>query len=187
MQRRKFLTSAVGAAVVSVPLQSLNAEPQAIERVEKPFVVKAGEARFDQHMPFRGINPNDLKVSSKDTNGGMAIFEYVGKEKIGPHLHLHLHQDEVFHIVEGEYFFQVGEDTMTVKAGDTVFGPRNVPHTWIQRSDTGKMVYLVQPAGTLEAFFAEMNQLKGPPTKEEIQRIHQKHGMTVLGPPLAMK
>ncbi len=138
-------------------------------------------------MLFGGVNPNDLKVSSKDTNGMLAIFEYVGKEKIGPPLHVHSQQDEIFYILEGEYLFQVGEDKMMVRAGDTVFGPRNVPHTWIQHSDKGKMVYFVQPAGTMEEFFAELGQLKGPPTETQVQKIHQAHGMTVLGPPLSLK
>lgn len=173
-------TTALGA-----PVQAPNEDPQTIERADKPFLVKAGEARFNKRTPFRGINPNDLKVSAKDTNGNLAIFEYAGKEKTGPPLHLHSQQDEIFYILDGEYLFQIGTDKMMVKAGDTVFGPRNVPHTWIQRSETGKMVYMVQPAGTMEAFFAEMNQLQGPPTETQVQAIHQAHGMTVLGPPLS--
>lgn len=191
MQRRKFLTNATMASTVVVTALGASAHPlnaeQAPEPTEKPFVVKAGETRFGERMPFRVVNANDLKVSSKDTRGAVSVFEYVGREKAGPPLHIHFTQDEIFYVVEGEYLFQVGTEKMTVKAGDTVFGPRNVPHTWIQLSDTGKLVYLVQPSGTMEEFFSEFNQFKGPPTEAEIQKIHQAHGMKVLGPPLALK
>lgn len=187
MQRRNFILSTLAAPAIGAPVNSLKAELQATERAEKPFVVKAGETRFGQRTPFRIVNANDLKVSSKDTNGAVSVFEYVGEEKAGPPLHVHYKQDEIFYVVEGEYLFQVGDSTFTAKVGDTVFGPRNVPHTWRQQSDTGKLVYLVQPSGTMEEFFLELNLLKGVPTETEIQKIHQAHGMEVLGPPLALK
>ena len=183
MQRRKFLASTVAAmpAVVSAPVL-----PQK-EVVRKAFTVKAGESRFGERTPFRGVNPNDLKVSAKDTDGLFSMFEYVGKEKVGPPLHVHFDQDETFYVVEGEYLFQIGNETMTVKAGDTIFGARNVPHTWIQLSDSGKLVYSLQPAGKMEEFFAKFSQIKGRPSDEQIQQIHLEHGMKVLGPPLTQK
>ena len=152
-----------------------------------PFVVKAGDARFGVHTPYKGVNPNDVKISGKDTGGQLAVFEYIGHEKAGPVLHVHYDQDEIFSIIEGEYLFQVGDEKFTVKAGDTVFAPRNIPHTWIQLSQHGRQVYMVQPAGKMEAFFLKLNELKGPPTAELIQKIHLEHGMKVLGPGLSLK
>ncbi len=151
-----------------------------------PFVVKAGEARFGVHTPYRGVNANDVKVSGKDTNGQLAIFEYIGKQKIGPSVHVHHHQDEVFSIIEGEYLFQIGNEKFMAKAGDTVFAPRGIPHTWIQVSEQGKQVYMVQPAGKLEDFFLVFAELKGPPTEEFVRKMHEQHGMTVVGPPLTL-
>lgn len=153
----------------------------------KGFIVKAGDARFGTHTPFKGINPNDLKVSAKDTNGMLSVFEYIGREKTGPALHVHFEQDELFYVVEGNYRFQVGDKTLLAGPGDTVFGPRNVPHTWIQLSDAGKLVYSVQPAGKLEAFFSLMSQLASPPSARESEEIHRAHGMKVIGPPLSLE
>ena len=45
-----------------------------------------------------GLSPNNIKVSSKDTNGQLTVFEYIGKEKGGPPLHIHPNQDEIFFI-----------------------------------------------------------------------------------------
>ncbi len=182
MQRRTFLTSTLVAT--SLMAQATPAGPVT---VQEPFTIKAGEARFGVHTPFQGINANDLKISAKDTGGAMSMYEYVGHQKIGPPLHIHHDQDEIFYVVEGDYQFKVGDETFVAKPGDTVFGPRNVPHTWLQLTDLGKLAYQVQPAGKLEAFFLTMNELKGPPTAAQIQKIHTDHGMTVLGPPLSLK
>ena len=182
MHRRTFLTSTLAVSALAA-----QADAGGHTATPTPFIVKAGDARFGVHTPYRGINANNLKISGKDTNGQLAVFEYIGKEKIGPALHVHHDQDEIFSILEGEYLFQIGDDRFTVRAGDTVFGPRTIPHTWVQLSDVGKMTYFVQPAGEMEEFFLKMNELKGPPTEELIQKMHQAHGMTVLGPPLALK
>jgi mannose-6-phosphate isomerase-like protein (cupin superfamily) len=181
MLRRKFLTIAPFA---------LNAPPFALPTMvnpPKPFVVKSGEARFGTHTPYKGINPNDIKISGKDTNGQLAVFEYIGNEKVGPSLHVHHDQDEIFSIIEGEFLFQVGNEKFNVKAGDTVFAPRKIPHTWIQLSDKSKILYYVQPAGKMEAFFLKMNEFKAPPTLQQAEQIHEAHGMTILGPGLSLK
>ncbi|MBN8821816.1 MULTISPECIES: cupin domain-containing protein [unclassified Spirosoma] len=182
MQRRTFLTS-----TLATPVLLVQAEPASSIIPTKPFVVKSGDARFGVHTPYRGINGNDVKISGKDTGGQLAVFEYIGHQKVGPSLHIHHDQDEMFSIIEGEYLFQVGNEQFTVKAGDTVFAPRGIPHSWIQLSDHGKQIYMVQPAGKLEDFFLKMNELTGPPTEELSQKLHKEHGMTVIGPPLTLK
>lgn len=189
MQRRKFIAAVASTlpATTAMSLTNTFAGAESHSAPTKGFMVKAGESRFGERTPFQGINPNDLKVSSKDTGGALAIFEYVGKQKVGPSYHVHFEQDEIFYVLDGEYLFQVGDEQFTARAGDTVFGPRNVPHTWIQLSDTGKLVYQVQPAGKMEEFFSTMSQFKRQPTDEEIQKIHLEHGMKVIGPPLSLK
>ena len=182
MQRRKFIT------ITSLALSTeFNAKATLEKKDSQSFVVKSGDARFGVHTPFMGVNPNDVKISGKDTNGQLAVFEYVGTQKVGPSLHVHFDQDEIFMVVEGEYLFQVGDKKETLKAGDTFFLPRQVPHTWIQLSDLGKLIYFLQPAGKMEEFFMAMNNLKARPTTEEMDKIHAAHGMKVVGPPLSLK
>lgn len=183
MQRRKFLTS---TALVATAM-GVSAKNLVQKGIKKPFVVKNGEARSGVHTPFLGVNPNDVKISGKDTDGQLAVFEYVGVEKTGPSLHVHFDQDEIFCIIEGEYRFQVGDKEEVLSAGDTIFLPRQIPHTWIQLSDRGKLIYMVQPAGKLEEFFVKMNSFKVPPSAEEMQRISREHGMKNVGPPLTLK
>ncbi|WP_231491372.1 hypothetical protein [Pedobacter sp. Leaf170] len=85
-------------------------------------------------------------------------------------------------------FTRLGQNNalMELTAGDTIFLPRNIPHTWIQLSDKGKLVYFVQPAGKAEAFFRAMNNLDHKPSKEEVDKLHEACGMKVIGPGLSL-
>lgn len=182
MERRKFIVSTVALAAMSSELLAGNS----VAMKEKgSFLVRAGKARHDKHTPYRG-NPNDLKISSSDTDGQLSVFEYIGAEKIGPPMHVHLEQDEIFYVVEGEYRFQLGEERHELKAGDTIFLPRNIPHTWIQTSDRGKLLYFLQPAHKMEEFFQAMHDLGRPPTQEEDNTIALAHGIKNVGPPLSL-
>jgi quercetin 2,3-dioxygenase len=181
MKRRNFVTlSAIAAFAPSYKLHELTDD-------QKGFVVRKGKARNDKHMPFKGINVNDLKVSGKDTKGNFSLFEYIGVEKTGPSFHIHLKQDEHFFVIEGSYKFRLGDEYFDLHAGDSIFLPRNIPHTWIQLSDHGRLIYMVSPAGTFEDFFQEMTILKAPPTREFMVTLHAKHDMKIVGPPMELK
>lgn len=181
MQRRKFLL-ATAAALPAVAIgQSLNTPD---DRTTKGFVVKANESRFDETTLLGGNSPNNIKVSSKDTANKLTVFEYVGNEKGGPPLHYHLKQDEIFFVVAGKYLFKVGDETYTLKTGDTIFLPRKVPHAFAQLTDTGKMFFMFQPSGKMEGFFRTLGALTAPPTPEQGAKIFADHEMKVVGPPL---
>ena len=182
MQRKKFLQIGLSATA----LLALTKTAAATAPATKPFKVAAGRGRFGESFLYKGKHPNDIKISTEDTDGQIAMFEYIGYDKIGPSLHVHFHQDEVFYVVEGSYRFVVGNETMMMNPGDTIFLPRNIPHTWIQLTDKGKLVYFVQPAGKAEEFFRTMNNLKVAPSREEIDKIHEACGMKVVGPALSL-
>jgi quercetin dioxygenase-like cupin family protein len=182
MQRKQFLLSALLAGP-AVSLANMVSEDNSHLQ---PFIVDAQKSRFGDTVKFLGVHPNDLKISGKDTNGQLSVFEYTGLAKVGPALHIHFKQDEIFMVTEGEYRFVVGKETHVLTAGQTIFLPRNIPHTWIQLSDRGKMIYMLQPAGKMEEFFILMNKLTTIPTQQEIDKIHAAHQMKVVGPPLSL-
>lgn len=181
MQRRKFLAT-TAATIPALALGQTISAPRS--RPAKGFVVKANESRFKEKTLIGGNNPNDIKVSEKDTNGDLTIFEYTGNTKGGPPLHIHPNQDEIFFIVQGEYLFQVGDDKHTLKAGDTIFLPRSVPHAFAQLTENGKMFFLFQPSGKMEDYFRVLSKLSSPPTPEQGAKIFADHDMKVVGPPL---
>lgn len=130
----------------------------------------------------------DVKVSGSDTDGDLAIFEQTSlSQGRGTPLHVHPLQDEIFYVLDGAYYFQVGEDKFHLSTGDSVFLPRNVPHAWTQVSEKGKMTVTFQPAGKLEDFFVTMQALDHEPTKQELAKIFNDHDMQIVGPPLKLE
>ncbi|MEI6088318.1 MAG: cupin domain-containing protein [Bacteroidota bacterium] len=182
MQRRKFLFTTAAAIPVIAIGQNLNSPD---DHTKKGFVIKANESRFDEKTLLGGKNPNSIKVSSKDTGNNLTVFEYIGNEKGGPPLHYHLKQDEIFIIIDGEYLFKVGDETYTLKTGDTIFLPRKVPHAFAQITDTGKMYFMFQPSGKMEDFFRTLGALTAPPTPEQGAKIFADNDMKIVGPPLS--
>ena len=181
MERRKFIAT----TAASIPAIAFGQKLFAKEtRTKKGFVVKATESRFGEKTLLFGNSPNDIKVSQKDTDSKLTIFEYTGNIKGGPALHVHPHQDEIFFVVQGEYLFQVGDEKHNLKTGDTIFLPRSVPHAFAQLTETGKMFFLFQPSGKMEDFFRLLGDPKFKPTPEEGAKISLEHGMKVVGPPL---
>ncbi|WP_373515467.1 cupin domain-containing protein [Persicitalea sp.] len=183
MKRRKFVQTGIFAAPLSIV-----GRPQAAEdRAPKGFKIESGEGRYHGHIQLKGVNANilDVKISGKDTNGDLAVFEQTSlSPKRGTPLHVHPNQDEIFQVQEGEYRFLVGRDHHRLQAGDSIFLPRKVPHAWTQISEKGRMTVILQPAGKLEEFFVTMAALDKEPTKEEIAKIFADHDMQVVGPPL---
>ncbi len=150
-------------------------------------MVPAGESRNGEHLKMKGVTLNtlDLKVSGKDTDGDIAIFEQTGTTpKGGPPLHIHPFQDEIFYIIEGEYRFQVGDDSHALKPGDTIFLPRGIKHAFIQLTEKGKLIITYQPAGKIEDFFKATSLWTSPPSQDEILKVFEAHDMKIVGPPL---
>lgn len=179
MQRRKFLLATASTIPALAFGQKVSTKT---DRTTKGFVIKATESRFKEKTFVGGAN--DIKVSSKDTNGELSIFEFSGVVKGGPPLHIHLFQDEIFFVIAGEYLFQVGGEQHKLTSGDTIFLPRNVPHTFAQLTDKGKLFYQFQPSGKMEDFFRALSGLNGQPTPEEAAKLFSNHDMKIVGPPL---
>jgi quercetin dioxygenase-like cupin family protein len=185
MKRNRFIATV--AAFAATPfvfgIQNQNTE----SRPASGFRISAGEGRLHGHLKLKGVNSNiiDLKVSGKDTNGDLAIFEQTSiSQGRGTPLHVHYFQDEVFYVIDGHYFFQVGEEKYHLNVGESIFLPRKVPHAWTQVSEKGKMTITFQPAGKMEEFFVTMAGLKDEPTPEAIAKIFSDNDMKIVGPPL---
>lgn len=103
-------------------------------------------------------------------------------------MHVHRDQDEWFYVMEGAYVLRVGEETFELGAGDALFAPRNVPHTFTKVSEgRARMILVYQPAGRMEAYFREVTAFTAPPTEAEMERLFREHDMEMVGPPLPVE
>lgn len=146
--------------------------------------VPAGQDRFGEHRGL-GVSAIQFKVTPQDQTD-ILIIENVFHAKGGPARHLHYDQDEWFYVAEGEFAFEVGQEKLTLKPGDSLLAPRNVPHVWAYTGSysIGRIVITFMPAGKMEAFFREVTKANAmPPQDPELWRAH---GMELLGPPLSV-
>ena len=184
MKRRHFLEKTLIASAI-MPISI----PQQSDRPNKPVYVKTGEDRLNE--VFGGGTKNHLKLSGKDTDGDMAIFEIFTTGKNGPTLHVHHKQDEHVTILEGEYLFQVGTEKFKLNVGDTLFLPRGIPHTFLHLGEgTGRKISTYQPAGHIEDMFRSVGKLRqngGTPTVEQINEVMKVNNQEVVGPRLKLE
>ena len=125
-----------------------------------------------------------LKVSGASTQGGLCIYDTVRSETGGPPMHIHAAQDEWFLVTEGEFQIKVGDVLHHLMPGDSLLAPRGIPHAFRNTTRTGRIMVAFQPAGTMEEFFAEGSKLS-PLTPAAFAELSARHGMRVVGPPLA--
>ena len=137
----------------------------------KAVFVANGKNRFQQELMIWGIIPLQIKVSGKDTDGSLFVFEHMKMSKGGPPRHFHYEQDEWFYAMEGEFHFEVGDEKFVLQPGDSLFAPRMIPHVWAYAGDKpGTLLLAVQPAGSLEEFFMKSCEITKPPTPEEAEK-----------------
>ncbi len=184
MERKSFLKFFLGAgALLSAPFPSF---ANAKKRVTKGFKVAAGKDRIGNPIAlFEGDN-FFTKVSTTDSDGDVFVFESTREKEGGPSFHLHYEQDEFWYIIAGEFQFKIGEETFTAKAGDTVFGPRQVPHAFTKIGEgEAKLLMFFQPAGKMEAMFKKISEGVTKNMNEEQQdKFRHEHGIKRIGPPL---
>ncbi len=149
---------------------------------QEAYPVSEGADRFGGPTFF--LNGRfDCKVSGRDTDGRLCIFDTVRTHRGGPPLHYHYDQEEWFFVREGEFLFQIGGDIVRLKAGDSILGPRGLPHTFANVTDTARLLIVFQPAGSMEEFFRQGSLIKQP-TRKDLIALHRLHGMEIVGPPL---
>jgi quercetin dioxygenase-like cupin family protein len=78
-----------------------------------------------------------LRLSAKDGNQGLSIFEHFMPFGSATPLHVHNNEDEVFHIIKGSMRLEVGGNGIKGEAGDIILAPRGVPHRFIVDSTEG--------------------------------------------------
>jgi DNA-binding transcriptional MerR regulator len=156
------------------------------------FSVAAGQDRFDERLKLGGYQV-DCKLSAKDTDGAMCVFEFT----TGWPYHLHQEQDEWVYVVDGDLDLVVGEKRFRASAGESVFIPRKVAHGWGPVGDGPcKVINIFQPAGKIEEFLHEVGNLRDLPTREDVinktvtdeqistlRRVFGAYGMELLPPP----
>ncbi|HWC52069.1 MAG TPA: cupin domain-containing protein [Chitinophagaceae bacterium] len=186
MKRNAFLKLSLSlGALLPTFLTAIGRIPYK-RRVDKGIKVDAGKDRANAPMTLFEGDTFYTKISTNDTDGDVYLFESSRIKEGGPALHFHYEQDEYWYILQGEFHFKVGEQSFAAKAGDTVFGPRMVPHAFTKVGEgEGKILMFFQPAGKMEDMFRKISEgATKNMTEAEQDQFREEHGIKRVGPPL---
>ena len=137
-----------------------------------------------------------VRVSTSEGPDGLSVLEHRMPYGSSPPYHLHRTEDELFHILEGEYRLKVQDQEQRVGPGTIVLAPKGVPHTYRVESAQGGRCLTITVRGDFERFVramsrpAEHPELPKPaglPSDEALRTLKAsaaRYGIEFVGPPL---
>jgi quercetin dioxygenase-like cupin family protein len=137
-----------------------------------------------------------VRVGQADGEDGLSVLEHRAPPGDSPPLHLHRTEDEVFHILEGEFLFQISDETRRCGPGTVLLAPKGVAHTYRVESPEGGHFLTVTARGDFERFVRAAGReaahdalppRAGPPSAgaaEALAAVARTYGIELVGPPL---
>lgn len=124
------------------------------------------------------------RVASNATDGLFAIWEEEIPAGVGPPLHVHDSEHEVFTVLSGRVRFRLDEDELLANPGDVIMIPPGMPHTFQGIEDAVATVMLTP--GAAAGFFAAVTEAGVDPSSDmdAVVRIAADHNIRFVGPPL---
>ncbi len=131
-----------------------------------------------------------------DGQDGISVLEHRVPHGFSPPLHLHRAEDEVLHVLEGEFRVKIKDQELRLVAGDVLLTPKGVPHTYRVESAPEGRCQTITVRGDFERFVravsrpAERSELpvpSGPPSADAMQALKAaatKYGIELVGPPI---
>ena len=176
MKRRSFLRTLAGCVPAAVLPQALARQAQ-----EMPLAVQVqplGAHQDRTGTPHSlGFSTILFRVTTAQSEGRVFLMEHQQMlSNKGPNLHLHTDLEEWFYVLEGAIAFQVGDRRLVLKSGESVLGPRMVPHSFASVGELpGRLLIGFTPAGRMEQYFVD-----GP--KKWSSRPEGYYGTRDIGP-----
>jgi quercetin dioxygenase-like cupin family protein len=125
-----------------------------------------------------------ISLTARDSAGLVGVFEGRVPAGDGPPVHIHHNEDEVLHVLEGQYEFWLDGAVSRGGPGSSVFLPRSVPHTFRVVGDRpGRNLAIVTPGG-FENFFIEAagRDLQIPRDMPALLELANLYGLEFVGP-----
>jgi len=153
-----------------------------------PIALQPGEGDARWFLGALGT----IKSSAETTDGRVAVLEFLWPQGSGSPLHVHRNEDEWFYVIEGEVTFWVGGDVVVAPAGSFLYGPRDIPHTFLVTSTEARFLMVTEPAPFADFVRAMSEPAQAltlppasvqPPSPEQMTAVAAEYGIEILGPP----
>ena len=147
-------------------------------------VLGPGEGLRLQSGPGRDLV---FKVTGEDTGGAFDYFVVEVAPKGGPPLHVHHSQEETIQVLKGSFKVRIGEDVFLLDEGGFAYLPSEIPHAFLNLSDEPAEIVVVYTPGGGHKFYEELGPAtrNGTPDRAVVAALFERHGMSLLGPPLS--
>ena len=155
----------------------------------EPSVLPVGEGA---HLHFLN-HLATIKVAA-DGHAALSAVEFRAPRSMGPPLHVHDDEDELFIVLDGRVAFRSGDTEIVGDAGAYAFLPRQIPHTFQVLSAEARFAVIagsVVGAPQFDQMVAALGSPAPGPTMPAAEPIDpglvadvcRSHGIQVLGPP----
>jgi len=153
-----------------------------------PIALQPGEGDARWFLGALGT----IKSAAETTDGRVAVLEFLWPQGGGSPLHVHRNEDEWFYVIEGELTLWVGGEVVVAPAGSFVYGPRDVPHTFLVTSAEARFLMVTEPAPFADFVRAMSVPAQAltlppasvqPPDPERMTAVAAEYGIEILGPP----
>ncbi len=96
-------------------------------------------------------------VTLKAQSDEISLYEVICPPEAGPPPNIHHHQDEAFYVLEGNFSFLSGDETIEAEPGSFVWIPRGTLHTFkYTGTSMGKLLVASTYPGSHERFFRDV-------------------------------
>ena len=130
-----------------------------------------------------------FKVRSEHTGCDFVLMEMTVVPGGGPPPHVHLREDEMYYVLDGEITFLRDEATFSAGRGTAVFMPRGKVHTFTNRTDKPAKALVWASPSNFEAFMMEFGipcaDCPTPPSfdpamLERLMKASERYGLEIL-------
>jgi quercetin dioxygenase-like cupin family protein len=141
--------------------------------------------RAAPRAPRRSVNVFGLNIrlllTSDETRGQFCVAEVTARPGDAVLPHSHRREDEIFHVLDGAFEFELPSRTVVAPAGTFVHVPRNTMHGFRNVSSTSAKLLDMHTPGGFESFFVEAgaSDLSDPAS---ILSLLDRHAMDVPAP-----
>jgi len=143
---------------------------------DQPIVVPSDTGKV---LEFLGVTH---KLTHQNTGSAYYLFEFEFDHECGNRLHVHQHEDEVVHVLEGAIDIRVGDQKLQAVAGEVAHLPKRIPHALYNPLKIRSRYLAIAVPGGMENFFDELSaaQATGSLDDAEHRRISLKYGIEWL-------